>query len=120
MKTTKEQRYDLRSYAPYYLDSFSGDLLRGILDDLEAAEAEIARLREQLPEGMKHCIIKFVQCEKGHGWLTATNWIQHKCQVCELERLRAYVASQPCKCCYLGDGDVMTCARCKALGKERQ
>lgn len=37
----------------------------------------------------------------------------------ELERMRAYVECQPCKCCYLGDGDVMTCARCRALGKEK-
>ena len=43
----------------------------------------------------------------------------HRDTTAELERLRAYVECQPCKCCYLGDGDVMTCARCRALGKEK-
>jgi hypothetical protein len=51
--------------------------------------AEVERLRGQLPEGMQHCTIVFKECEKGHGRLTATNWVQHECQQCEIERLRA-------------------------------
>ena len=39
----------------------------------------------RLPEGMRHCTILFKECEKGHGWLTATNWIQHGCTQCALD-----------------------------------
>jgi hypothetical protein len=53
---------------------------------------ENERLRAQLPDGMKDCAIRFLECEKGHGRLTATNWIEHGCQTCELERLRALLA----------------------------
>jgi hypothetical protein len=44
---------------------------------LALTEAEIERLRAQLPEGMKDCTIVFKKCYKGHGELTATNWVQH-------------------------------------------
>ena len=54
--------------------------------------SQIDRLTEQLPEGMKHCTILVKGCEKGHGRLTATNWIDHGCQYCEIERLRAEIA----------------------------
>lgn len=52
------------------------------------AGTPIERLTWQLPEGMEHCTIQFKECEKGHGWLTATNWVQHGCSTCEIERLR--------------------------------
>jgi hypothetical protein len=54
--------------------------------ELERAD----RLQKQLPEGMEHCTILFKECEKGHGWLTATNWVPHGCPTCQLaeERLR--------------------------------
>lgn len=55
----------------------------------DEARQEVERLQSQLPEGMKHCTIVAKQCEKGHGWLTATNWVQHGCPWCEVERLRA-------------------------------
>ena len=42
-------------------------------------------LLAQLPEEMQSCTIRFKECKKGHGWLTATNWIQHDCQVCKYE-----------------------------------
>ena len=78
MKTTKEQRYDLRSYAPYYLDSFSGDLLRGILDDLEAAEAEVQRLREQTQwRPIENCDLDYASTEQvllSTTSGTATGW----------------------------------------------
>lgn len=50
---------------------------------------ELKRLRAQLPEGMKDCTIQFKECEKGHGRLTAANWIDHGCPKCEADRLRA-------------------------------
>ncbi len=45
-------------------------------------------LLAQLPEDMKDCTFRFVQCEYGHGRLTASNWIDHGCLWCELLALR--------------------------------
>jgi hypothetical protein len=56
--------------------------------------AEVERLTDQLPKGMKNCTIIFQGCEKGHGWLTATNWVQRECLTCERDALRATVAEQ--------------------------
>lgn len=58
------------------------------------ALAEIRRVRGQLPEGMKHCTIVFKECGKGHGRLTATNWVDNGCMHYEIERLRCVVMSQ--------------------------
>lgn len=44
---------------------------------LAEKEREFVQVRGQLPDGMEHCTIIFKECEKGHGWLTATNWVQH-------------------------------------------
>jgi len=55
---------------------------------IEQYQIEAERLRAQLPEGMGHCTILFKECEKGHGRLTAANWVQHGCQTCEIEGLR--------------------------------
>lgn len=49
-----------------------------------ALRAELAAARAQLPVGMEHCKILFRECALGHGWLTATNWVQHPCPTCEL------------------------------------
>jgi len=54
---------------------------------IQELEAKVKGLEAQLPEGMKDCIILFKSCEKGHGTLTATNWIQHECQACKIEKL---------------------------------
>ena len=54
---------------------------------------EIQALRAQLPVGMQHCTIVFKRCEHGHGTLTATNWVQHECETCLINSLRAKVAS---------------------------
>lgn len=54
--------------------------------------AEVERLRAQLPPTMQHCTIRFIECPKGHGRLTAANWEQHGCHWCEVERLRAVLA----------------------------
>ncbi len=53
------------------------------------AYAKVAALRAQLPEGMQNCTIRFKSCHKGHGWLTADNWVQHGCPTCERDALRA-------------------------------
>jgi hypothetical protein len=59
-------------------------------DIVERLKREIERLRAQLPAGMQDCTIQFKECQLGHGRLTATNWVDHGCQQCEIERLRAY------------------------------
>jgi hypothetical protein len=57
--------------------------------DLECTEAaaEIELLHSQLPDEMQHCTIRFLECERGHGRLTATNWVPHPCSTCEIDRL---------------------------------
>jgi hypothetical protein len=68
------------------------DLFKRELARPEKAEAERDRLRRQLPEGMKHCTIQFKECEKGHGWLTAANWVEHGCPTCAVEKGQARIA----------------------------
>lgn len=53
------------------------------------ANRAVAVERAKLPDGMKHCTILFRQCEKGHGWLTATNWVDFGCPTCERDAVRA-------------------------------
>ena len=64
-----------------------------VASNIEDGIAEIKRLRAQLPEGMKDCTILFKECEKGHGRLTATNWIDHGCGTCKVDRLDPLVMS---------------------------
>lgn len=52
-------------------------------------EQEVRDLRAQLPSSMQNCTILFKECEFGHGWLTATNWVQHPCQQCAYLALRS-------------------------------
>lgn len=56
---------------------------------LIADRERLAAVLSQLPEGMQHCTIQFKECERGHGWLTATNWVQHPCQQCLIGALIA-------------------------------
>ena len=56
--------------------------------DYDTLAADNAKLRAQLPDSMEHCTITFVECEVGHGRLTATNWLDHGCQQCVIDRLR--------------------------------
>jgi hypothetical protein len=68
--------------------SEADNTLRAAIFELTAHRAEIERLRKQLPEEMQDCTIQFRECANGHGWLTATNWLEHDCQQCEIERLK--------------------------------
>lgn len=61
---------------------------RGYVPECISLRAERDALRAQLPEGMKDCTITFSQCERGHGHLSATNWVQYPCMVCERDTLR--------------------------------
>jgi len=54
---------------------------------------QLATLQAQLPAEMPGCTILFKECEKGHGRLTATNWIDHGCGTCALESLQAQLAA---------------------------
>ena len=67
----------------------NGKLCDEAADTLEHLTAERDALKAQLPAEMQDCTIQFKQCEKGHGWLTATNWVQHGCLVCERDALKA-------------------------------
>ena len=67
--------------------AYSDALLR-----LADAEEIIAAKEAQLPDGMKHCTILFKECAKGHGWLTATNWVQHDCPTCTIAAKEAEIA----------------------------
>lgn len=52
---------------------------------LEGAWADgVFMAQQQLPEGMRHCTIRFIECEVGHGRLTATNWVDHGCPWCKV------------------------------------
>lgn len=51
--------------------------------------ARIRELESKLPEGMKHCTIRFKECEKGHGRLTADNWIDNGCPWCRIREFEA-------------------------------
>lgn len=57
-------------------------------NQLVGMESRIDKLTEQLPEEMEHCTIRYLKCVHGHGWLTATNWVQHGCPTCEIGTLR--------------------------------
>lgn len=58
------------------------------VEEKEELNEKVESLKKQLPESMQHCTIQFKSCPKGHGWLTATNWIQHGCPTCERDNLR--------------------------------
>lgn len=53
------------------------------LGHLIEMETKIRDLEAQLPDEMQGCTVLFKECEKGHGRLTATNWVQHECLACE-------------------------------------
>ncbi len=72
--------------------NYDGDMWIAAADYIEELVAQRDALAAQLPEGMKHCTIEFKECDKGHGWLTATNWVQHGCPTCENDTLAAKLA----------------------------
>jgi len=61
--------------------------------ELDEQEEAYNKLEQQLPEGMQHCTIVYKDCAEGHGWLTATNWVQHGCPKCERNALEKSVAA---------------------------
>ena len=68
------------------LDRFEcGPVLRDALDDI----AELAGLLPW-PDSEK---ISFIECEIGHGRLTAKNWIDTGCPWCLIRKLQAELAA---------------------------
>lgn len=63
-------------------------LIGRLRSQLRTADYAIKKLLKQLPPGTEHCTIRFHQCEKGHGSLTATNWGQAECPWCQIADLR--------------------------------
>jgi hypothetical protein len=58
---------------------------------LEGVIAERDAFADRLPAEMKECTILFKECEKGHGRLTATNWVDHGCPWCLIAAIREIV-----------------------------
>lgn len=54
---------------------------KGLIDGLVE---RVRQLESQLPDEMKSCTILFRQCDKGHGRLTAKNWVDSGCGTCAL------------------------------------
>ena len=78
---------DLREYANQIRAS-GGNADTQAADRLDEAAEAIETLRKQLPESMEHCTIRFIECEHGHGRLTADNWASHGCDACLIAELR--------------------------------
>ena len=50
---------------------------------------KLAEAEARLPAEMPGCTIRFKECEKGYGWLTADNWVQQGCPTCALRKAEA-------------------------------
>lgn len=85
----KDERASLRAKFPRGVSYLDGIDINDLLDQIDDLEA-------QLPEGMKHCTIRFKECKLGHGWLTATNWVQHGCPTCKYADLERRLAETGC------------------------
>jgi len=79
------------------------DRMRRLSEDNECKDSLIETLQAQLPAEMPGCTILFKECEKGHGRLTATNWIDHGCGTCALESLKAQLADRDAMILQMGE-----------------
>ena len=54
-------------------------------------EAENERRLGQLPDSMKDCTIRYIECDIGHGRLKAENWVDPEwpCPSCYIAKLEA-------------------------------
>lgn len=68
-------------------------------DSIENLKEKIKFLENKLPEEMKGCKIIFKSCSLGHGWLTATNWIDFPCPTCERKRIFEATKQAAMDCC---------------------
>jgi hypothetical protein len=81
-------------------------------DEAGIAQLDAKALRAQLPEGMQHCTIRFVECPVGHGRLTADNWVSIPCLICECSALRAELETA------FANGAEQSAAECNSLRAE--
>ncbi len=82
-----------------------------MIDDFQD---EIERLQKQLPPEMQKCTIRFVECDRRHhGRLMATNWVQHECPQCKIERLEDRLRAVHGGCRMLSEGSDCDCGLCK-------
>ena len=57
---------------------------------LPDAHLRIKQLKAQLPPEMQKCMILLKKCEKGHSWLTASNWVDtRECPWCKMKELES-------------------------------
>lgn len=90
--TVEQERAALQArVAELEAEKWNAQIAEGALASVEQERDE---LLSRLPDGMKHCTIVFKECEKGHGWLTATNWVQHGCPTCERDDIRASMSRE--------------------------
>jgi hypothetical protein len=66
-----------------------GQRWNGLLRHARTLELALVAAEARLPVSMPDCTIVFKECEKGHGWLTATNWVQHDCPTCRTNAAEA-------------------------------
>ncbi len=81
-KTADADEEQIHKAARGRTDETAHDTVVRLATEHDEARAELAKAKEQLPEGMTGCTILFKECPLGHGWLTATNWVQHGCPTC--------------------------------------
>lgn len=81
-------------------------------------EQQIRKLRSQLPEEMQDCTILVKQCELGHGWLTAANWVQHGCPTCTINCLKAIIETN--NICHNLHGQVDAAAFAEGCAEEQR
>lgn len=55
----------------------------------ETIAAYIRENAELRADNERLLAVLFKKCDKGHGWLTAANWVEHECLFCQIERLNA-------------------------------
>lgn len=64
-----------------------------LLAQIATLHAQVAKLQSQLPLGMHDCTIFLKECEVGHVSLSAKNWVQHPCRICEINKLKTTIAN---------------------------
>jgi hypothetical protein len=84
----RQQAADMERGVADVLTSAIGDQDMGVVAGVGLLAERYAALRQRLPASMQGCTIVFRECAKGHGWLTATNWVDFPCPTCALAALR--------------------------------
>jgi hypothetical protein len=62
------------------------------LAELADKKKRLEECEARMPEGMKHCTIVLRQCDNGHSWLTAKNWVEFDCPWCQLSATQVKLA----------------------------